>query len=191
MRILCANWYGSHEADLERRLFPGIEFMVARGSEGRPVPAPPEMRNVADAVINYSAVADLAEKPDAFPKARILVRAGVGYDNADLKCWGARGVPVCNVPDYGTTEVADHAIAALLTLRRGTATYDGNIRSGAVGWNYRAAPLIARLKGGTFGIVGLGRIGLAAARRAAAFDMNVVFYDPYLSIDVALATGFR
>ena len=59
------------------------------------------------------------------------------------------------------------------------------------GWNYAAAPLVARLKGATFGIVGLGRIGLAAARRAAAFDMRVVFYDPYLLNGVDLATGYE
>ena len=190
MRILCANWYGSHDADLERRLFPDIEFLVARGAEGTSTPTPPQMRD-ADAVINYSAVADLAEKPEAFPKARIVVRAGVGFDNADLKGFGARGVPVCNVPDYGTTEVADHAIALMLALRRGTATYDGKVREGKAGWNYRAAPLVARLKGATFGVYGLGRIGLATARRAAAFDMRVVFYDPYLSSGVDLATGYE
>jgi len=190
MRILCANWYGSHDADLERRLFPDIEFLVARGAEGTSTPTPTQMRD-ADAVINYSAVADLAEKPEAFPKARIVVRAGVGFDNADLKGFGARGVPVCNVPDYGTTEVADHAIALMLALRRGTATYDGKVREGKAGWNYRAAPLVARLKGATFGVYGLGRIGLATARRAAAFDMRVVFYDPYLSSGVDLATGYE
>jgi phosphoglycerate dehydrogenase-like enzyme len=190
MRVLCANWYGSHDADLERRLFPGIEFLLARGSEGTSSPLPEALCRDADAVINYSAVADLAEKPGAFPRARILVRAGVGFDNADLRGFGARGVPVCNVPDYGTTEVADHAIALMLALRRGTATYDHSVRGGVAGWKYRAAPLVGRLKGATFGVYGLGRIGLAAARRAAAFDMRVIFYDPYLSNGVDLATGY-
>jgi D-3-phosphoglycerate dehydrogenase/C-terminal binding protein len=191
MRILCANWYGADNAELERWLFPKIDFIVACGPEGAPGRLPEEARRDADAVINYSAVADLAEKPDAFPKARIVVRAGVGFDNADLKGFGARGVPVCNVPDYGTTEVADHAIALMLALRRGTATYDSALRGDPkAGWNYRAAPLVRRLKGATFGIVGLGRIGLATARRAAAFDMQVVFYDPYLATGTDLATGY-
>ena len=102
-------------------------------------------------------------------------------------------MPVCNVPDYGTTEVADHAIALMLSLRRGIATYDAGpdrrsegrleLRRGAAG---RAV-----CKGATFGVVGLGRIGLAAARRAAAFDMRVVFYDPYLLNGVDLATGYE
>src|SRR4051794_35304567 len=167
MRILCANWYGMDEAALERRLFPHVEFILARAPEGEQSPLPEEVRRDADAVINYSATADLAERPEAFPKCRIVVRAGVGFDNADLEGFGARGVPVCNAPDYGTTEVADHALALLLALRRGTAAYADTIRRGE--WDYRAAPIMGRLKGATFGIVGLGRIGLATARRAQGF----------------------
>jgi len=170
VRILCANWYGMDDAALERRLFPNIDFIIARAPEGKPSPLPEATRD-ADAIINYSATADLAEKPEAFPKCRIVVRAGVGY-----------------TPDYGTTEVADHALALMLALRRGTATYSDEVRCG--GWNYHAAPLVTRLKGATFGVVGLGRIGLAAARRAAAFDMRVVFHDPYLPNGVDLATGY-
>ena len=96
------------------------------------------------------------------------------------------------MPDYGTTEVADHAIALMLALRRGTTIYDAAVmREPHAGWDYRVAPLIARLKGATFGIVGLGRIGLATARRAAAFDMRVVFYDPYLPNGIDLAVGYE
>ena len=58
------------------------------------------------------------------------------------------------------------------------------------GWHFSKAPLVRRHKGATFGIVGLGRIGLAAARRAAAFDMKVVFYDPHLLSGVDLSTGY-
>ena len=191
MRILCANWYGADDALFERRAFPDIDFIVDRAPEGCASPLPEAARVAADAVINYSPSAHLAEPPEAFPNVRIAVRAGVGFDNLDLAGWGARGVPVCNVPDYGTTEVADHAIALMLALRRGTATYDAAIKADpAAGWNYRAAPLVARLKGATFGVVGLGRIGLAAARRAAAFDMRVVFYDPYLPNGADLAVGY-
>lgn len=190
MRILCANWYGTDDAAVERRHYPDVDFIVARAPEGEQSPLPPEIRDV-DAIVNYSPTAHLAEEPDAFPSVRIVVRAGVGFDNLDLKGWGARGVPVCNAPDYGTTEVADHALALMLALRRGTAIYDANVRcEPRLGWDYRAAPLMARLKGATFGIVGLGRIGLAAARRAAAFDMRVVFYDPYLPNGADLATGY-
>ena len=191
MRILCANWYGTDDAVVERRHFPDVDFILARALEGESSPLPVTTRNV-DAIVNYSPSADLAEKPDVFPNVRIVVRAGVGFDNLDLRGWGARGVPVCNAPDYGTTEVADHALALMLALRRGTATFDASMkREPRLGWDYRAAPLMARLKGATFGIVGLGRIGLAAARRAAAFDMRVVFYDPYLPNGIDLSVGYE
>jgi phosphoglycerate dehydrogenase-like enzyme len=192
MKILCANWYDGSDADLERRLFPDVEFILAHTPEGTTGPLPEALRSDADAVINYSASAPLSEPPVAFPRCRIALRAGVGFDNLDLRGWGARGVPVCNVPDYGTTEVADHAIALMLSLKRGIASYaPALMKDPQAGWNYAAAPLIGRLKGATFGVVGLGRIGLAAARRAAAFDMHVVFYDPYLPNGMDLATGYR
>jgi D-3-phosphoglycerate dehydrogenase/C-terminal binding protein len=122
---------------------------------------------------------------------RIIVRGGVGFDNLDLARLGAMGIAVCNVPDYGTTEVADHAMALLLALRRGIATFHDAARADPVaGWRFEGAPCLARLRGRRFGIVGLGRIGTATARRARAFDMEVLFYDPYLPDGVELATGY-
>ena len=119
------------------------------------------------------------------------MRSGVGFDNLDLAGWGARGVPACNVPDYGTTEVADHALALMLALTRGTTTYAAALRAEAPpAGTSRARRSCAATAARRFGIVGLGRIGLAAARRAAAFDMRVAFYDPYLSSGVELAVGY-
>ncbi|RUU51514.1 C-terminal binding protein, partial [Mesorhizobium sp. M2C.T.Ca.TU.002.02.1.1] len=151
----------------------------------------PAVCQTVDAVINYSPTHNVAAAPTAFPKARIAVRSGVGFDNIDTAGWGARKIPACNVPDYGTTEVADHAIGLMLALTRGTSAYGAELAAnGAEGWHFSKAPLVRRHKGATFGIVGLGRIGLAAARRAAAFDMKVVFYDPHLLSGVDLSTGY-
>jgi len=189
-RILCANWQNPDDAVLEREHFPGVEFMLARSSADVAAVLDPADCALADAVINYSPTLPVAAPPYAFPNARIAVRSGVGFDNLDLAGWAARGVPACNVPDYGTTEVADHALALALALTRGTATYAAALRAeGAPGWHFSRAPLVRRHRHARFGIVGLGRIGLAAARRAAAFDMRVTFYDPYLSSGVELATG--
>jgi phosphoglycerate dehydrogenase-like enzyme len=186
MRILLPDFHAPGEPTIERETAgPGATVEVFRdgGTEAA--------WREADAIVVTRMRID-AQALARAPKCRIVVRSGVGFDVLDLAACGSRGVAACNVPDYGTTEVADHAIAMFLTLARGTATYDQHLRADPVAnWSYVAAPLVRRLRGATFGIVGLGRIGLAAARRAAAFDMQVVFYDPLLPDGVELATGYR
>ncbi len=121
--------------------------------------------------------ADLAR----FPRLRAIVRMGVGYDKLDRPAAASRNILVCNVPDYGTTEVADHAIALALTLRRGILLHHELQRKDPPApFRSFQNPLIQRLGTQTFGILGLGRIGTAVALRAKAFNFRVVFYDPYL-----------
>ena len=111
------------------------------------------------------------------PHCRLVVRAGVGLNNIDLKACSARGVPVCNVPDYGTSEVADHTVALLLTLVRGTAAYHERLHAEPrIGWRFDGIRPVRRIAGSTLGIVGLGRIGKAVAERAAGFGMKIVHF---------------
>ena len=106
---------------------------------------------------------------------------GVGYDRLDRAACAKKGVTVCNIPDYGTAEVADHALALALSLRRGILLHNDRQRATPPApWQYFITPLVARLQRSTFGILGLGRIGTAAALRAKAFGFHVLFYDPYL-----------
>jgi C-terminal binding protein len=115
---------------------------------------------------------------------------GVGYDRLDRIALAARGVIVCNVPDYGTAEIADHALALALTMRRGILLHHDQQRATPPAlWAPVDTPLVARLQQKTFGVLGLGRIGTAAALRAKAFGFNVLFYDPYLpnGVDKSLA----
>ncbi len=187
--VLCANWTARDDAELERRWFPDLTFNLHRRIPGQDAELRPDWVASANAVVNYSASEGLGTAPAAFAACRVAVRAGVGFDTLDLAGWAARGVPACNVPDYGTTEVADHAIALMLALTRGTACYDDMLRRDG-SWTYASAPLVRRLRGAAFGVLGLGRIGLAAANRAAAFGMRVVFLDPYLPSGTELAVGF-
>ncbi len=130
--------------------------------------------------------ADLAR----FPRLRAIVRMGVGYDKLDRPAAASRNILVCNVPDYGTTEVADHAIALALTLRRGILLHHELQRKDPPApFRSFQNPLIQRLGTQTFGILGLGRIGTAVALRAKAFNFRVVFYDPYLPNGAELALG--
>jgi D-3-phosphoglycerate dehydrogenase/C-terminal binding protein len=112
---------------------------------------------------------------------RLIVRCGVGYDNVDTGAALERGIPVCNVPDYGTEEVADSAIGMMLSLARGTHLLNSRLRRRRGPWIYTQAVPLHRLRGRTFGVIGLGRIGTAAAHRAKAMGMEVVFYDPYVA----------
>jgi len=115
---------------------------------------------------------------------------GVGYDRLDRVALAKHNVTVCNVPDYGTAEIADHAIALALSLRRGILLHHELQRATPpASWTYTDSALISRLQKKTFGVLGLGRIGTATALRAKAFGFEVLFYDPYLpnGVDKSLA----
>lgn len=127
-----------------------------------------------------------------FPRLRAIVRMGVGYDRIDRAAAAARGIVVCNVPDYGTMEVADHAIALTLALRRGIILHhEAQRHTPPADWTAIASPLVKRLNVQTFGIVGLGRIGTAAALRAKAFGFRVAFFDPHRPNGTELALGIE
>jgi C-terminal binding protein len=112
---------------------------------------------------------------------RAIVRVGVGYDNLDYIYAGKMGIPVVNIPDYGTNVVADHTLALLLALSRQLERYNEAIRNNPIeAWDHKSVGELFRLTSATLGIVGLGRIGTAVALRAKAFGMIVAFYDPYL-----------
>ncbi|KAL2397913.1 C-terminal-binding protein 2 [Exophiala dermatitidis] len=122
-----------------------------------------------------------AEDLALFPRLKVIVRMGVGYDRLDRVALAKRGVTVCNVPDYGTCEIADHALALALSLRRGILLHNDTQRATPPApWMYIDTPLVSRIQGATFGILGMGRIGTAAALRAKAFSWHVLFYDPYV-----------
>ncbi|VBT33834.1 dehydrogenase, D-3- phosphoglycerate dehydrogenase-like [Burkholderia pseudomallei] len=146
----------------------------------------------ADAIIHCRSRNKMnAELIRVLDNVKIVVQAGVGVNHIDIAACSARGIPVCNVPDYGTREIADHAIALLLNLRRGIAAYDERVRASADGWSPFVLALapVHRLAAQTLGIVGLGAIGAAVALRAKAFGMNVVFYDPLIAPGVDLSLG--
>ena len=125
-------------------------------------------------------------------RCKIFVKTAVGYDDVDLDSWSSRGIPVCNVPDYGTCEVADHAIALMMTLTKSIAFHDESLREDPRrNWRPALNPFGKRMSDCTFGLVGLGRIGMATARRAKAFDMDVTFFDPYQPNGFELALGIR
>jgi lactate dehydrogenase-like 2-hydroxyacid dehydrogenase len=178
----------SDPLDIEREVAgPDVELINARKDRFDAIDA--ETWGRADAVIVRYMPIDSKVIP-LLKKARIVVRNGVGFDVIDLKATGEAGIPACNVPDYGTTEVADSAIAMMLTFARGTLALDNALRADLKSWTHEHNVTAKRLRGATFGVIGLGRIGTAAALRARAFGMNVAFYDPGLPNGAELSFGF-
>ncbi len=133
-----------------------------------------------------------SDELDKIERCRIFVTPKVGFDNIDLEAYGRRGIPVCNVPDYGTQDVADHAMGLLLGLMKGINRYDNRLRQDPPnGWKPMDHPLALRLSVARMGIIGLGRIGTAMALRCKAFGMDVTFYDPYKSNGSDLSVGIK
>jgi D-3-phosphoglycerate dehydrogenase len=125
---------------------------------------------------------------EARPQLRLLSRYGVGVDSVDTEAAREHGVWVCNVPDYGTTEVALHAVAMLLAVLRNLAGHDREVGVGR--WDYHLGGELRRPDSLTLGVVGLGRIGRMTAQRAAPWFGAVVGYDPHLP-DSVWPEGFE
>lgn len=143
----------------------------------------------ADVLLVYHDIKLTARSIGELPRLRAVIRCGVGFDNIDLDAAGKRGIVVCNVPDYGTEEVADHALMLLLACARRLLPAERAIRAG--GWDLPAVFGTPRLRGRTLGIVGCGRIGTAMVLRAKALGMKVVFHDPYLPDGIEKALGIE
>ena len=123
------------------------------------------------------------------PGLRVVATCSIGYDHIDLAAAAARGVWVCNVPDYCIEEMADSTLALLLALIRGVVALDRSVRDG--GWDDHAAGPLARLDRTRLGVVGFGRIGRAVARRARAVGIEVWASDPVVPATEIAAAGVR
>src|SRR5436309_2917311 len=114
----------------------------------------------------------------AAKKLRVVGRAGVGVDNVDVETATRRGVVVLNAPGANTISTAEHAFSLLLSLARNIARADATLKAGT--WDRKNLEGV-ELYNKTLGIIGMGRIGSELSRRAIAFGMRVIAFDPYLS----------
>ncbi len=145
----------------------------------------------ADAVMLYHNLELTKVTIGRLTNCKLIVRCGVGFDNVDRVFARERGIPVGNVPDYGTEEVADSAIGLMLALTRGITFLNNRLQRKVGDWMYTPVAPLMRLRGRVFGIIGLGRIGSAAALRAKALGMDVAFYDPLKQDGYDKALGVR
>ncbi|MHB8865640.1 MAG: phosphoglycerate dehydrogenase [Pirellulaceae bacterium] len=162
---------------------PGIEYEIRTGLKGA------ELRNALaefDGAVCRSGVKITAEALEGSRRLRAIVRAGVGTDNIDKAAATRQGIVVMNTPTGNTLSTAEHTFALMLGLSRNIAAAHQSLREGR--WdrkNYMGTQLADK----TLGIVGLGRIGQEVARRAVAFGMRVLGYDPFLSPEQAAKLG--
>ena len=107
-----------------------------------------------------------------------VVRYGVGYEKIDLLALAKAGIPFANNPDYGTEEVADHAVAMILSLHRRLWELDARARGYTSGWQVHSLKPLSRSNRATVGVVGVGRIGTAVINRLKPFGFRILGYDP-------------
>ena len=128
-----------------------------------------------DALAVVGEVVD-AQTLELFPNLRLVANYGVGYDGIDVAACAARGVAVTNTPGVLDAATADLTLALMLATRRRVVESDSFVRSGRWGTDWASTTLLAQeVSGATLGIVGLGRIGHAVARRAAGFQMRLLY----------------
>jgi D-3-phosphoglycerate dehydrogenase / 2-oxoglutarate reductase len=139
-----------------------------------------------DALVIRSRTTVTADIINNAPKLRVVGRAGVGLDNVDVQAATKNGVIVMNTPGGNTISTAEHTWALLISLARSIPQADRSMKEGR--WDkkkYTGVELFNK----TLGILGLGRIGSEVARRALAFGMQVIAYDPYTSTDAMKRIG--
>jgi D-3-phosphoglycerate dehydrogenase / 2-oxoglutarate reductase len=182
----------SQDFDLEHSIYDpaGVEIVDARLNHNA-IDWDVYARHLAqaDALICFRMPVD-RRALDAAPKLKVAVRSGVGYENFDLAAFAERGIPACNVPDYGSEEVALHALSQILALKRGVVFFDKALRQGYWrGWP--DAHAMGRLSKQTVGVIGLGRIGREFAARAKAIFGQVLACDPYIEPEAFSAAGVQ
>lgn len=146
----------------------------------------PDVRAIATGVailaegVNFPVTAAVMAR---FPKLEIVANLGVGYDNIDAAHAAAHGIAVTNTPDVLTEETADTAFGLLLNAVRQFPAAERYLRAGH--WLEKPFPLTASLRGRTLGILGLGRIGKAIARRGEAFGLTIAYHNRRPAQDVS------
>ena len=149
---------------------------------------PMESLSQADALlIRYGVITP--EMADQISKLQVVSRHGVGCDNLPTAELGARGVPVTIVGPVNAISVAEQVMAMMMALTKKVISSDAAVREG--NWNYRSSVALSELSGKTLLLLGFGRIGREVARRAAAFDMKVCIYDPFVDADTVRAAGYE
>jgi D-3-phosphoglycerate dehydrogenase len=185
MPVVAITDYTFPNLDIEEQILQAAGAEVRSGNDKQVAALKPLVAE-ADVVIAQFAPIN-AEVIAAMKQARAIVRYGIGVDNVDLEAARARGIPVCNIPEFCVDEVADHTLAFILSLTRQVVSNALLVRDGKWGL---ATPLdqMRTLRDQTVGIVGFGRIGREVAARLAPFKCRRLVADGFIPADAVKAS---
>jgi D-3-phosphoglycerate dehydrogenase len=188
MQILISDQNFGDDARLEREVAEkaGVEVAVANCRDEDDVVDALERHRPDVLLVQFAPVGRRA-LASAQGRLGAVVRYGVGVDNVDLVAATELGIAVARIPDYCLDEVADHTLALVLAVERGIVPLARDVEAG--GWSFRAAGVVRRLRGRTFGLLGFGQVARRVASRAAGFGYRVLAHDPALPADDVRAGG--
>lgn len=164
------------DSDFEQKMVEaaGINFRAYNDEDDRtPTKIIERLRDADGAITSYGDYS--AEVFQALPHLKVVSKTGTGVDNIDVAAATANHTVVCNVPGYGTEVVSDHAIALTLDCLRRISEINADMRAGI--WDFRRRRPLGQVHGRTFGVVGMGHIGRAVARKARGLGFNVIVWD--------------
>ncbi len=174
--LLTDRPFGSDEIEEQVLATAGLQLVRAPDTDETTLERLAE--GAAGMLVCYAKVGEKVIEAAARGGCRVMARYGIGYDNIDIDAATKASIVVTYVPDYCINEVADHTVALLLAIGRGVLPAALGVRAG--GWDVPKSG-IKRLADSRLALIGIGRIGQQVAARAAAFGMEVVAYDPYVS----------
>jgi D-3-phosphoglycerate dehydrogenase / 2-oxoglutarate reductase len=167
------------------------ELLAGTGFELVPLRVQGEfVDQIADGVAIMTHQIPISESiPARLRKCKVIMRMGVGYDIIDVPGCRKHGIEVCHVPDYGTEDVANHAIALLFAVHRHLLQYHRSVEEGL--WDFKVGGTMRLLKELRLGVFGLGRIGSEFARKMSIFVKEILGNDPNLSKALIESKGVR
>ncbi|MCQ6562003.1 C-terminal binding protein [Paenibacillus mendelii] len=177
--------YGFPNLDQEKNILTplGFEFVTGQCKTGAEVA---ELCRDADAILTQWAPVT-ADAIEELNNCKIIVRYGIGVDNVDVEAAKRKGIPVVNIPDYAVQEVADHTLSLLLSIVRKIPQVIEQVRSGV--WEIAPCRPIMGLQNKVIGVAGFGNISKAVVKRAQAFGLAAIGYDPFVEEGVFKQLG--
>ena len=139
--------------------------------------------------IALSATPYRATEIEASPAMQVVARIGVGFDSVEIPPLSARGIPLMTTGIANSTSVAEQAVFFIMAIAKRVAALDALVKEGR--WQDRMTTVPSQLSGKTALVVGFGRIGSRSAKRLAAFEMDVLVYDPHVPADTIRAAGYE